>query len=223
MTETRFLSKTDKYGITTTFGVVVMLLLFMASCGKDNKEVVEVTFDPENTYTMKATDVTSLISDSGITRYRLNAKEWLVFGKAEDPYWYFPEGIYVEKFDTLFQTEASIKADTAYHWDKKGLWKLIGNVEVESLQGENFQTSLLYWDQKEEKIYSDQYIRIEQEDKIITGIGFESNQDMTKYKIFNSQGTFPVNNTTPDSSRVNTAVADTTAVEVAKADSIKND
>ncbi|WP_455638584.1 LPS export ABC transporter periplasmic protein LptC [Parabacteroides sp.] len=223
MTETRFLSKTDKYGITTTFGVVVMLLLFMASCGKDNKEVVEVTFDPENTYTMKATDVTSLISDSGITRYRLNAKEWLVFGKAEDPYWYFPEGIYVEKFDTLFQTEASIKADTAYHWDKKGLWKLIGNVEVESLQGENFQTSLLYWDQKEEKIYSDQYIRIEQEDKIITGIGFESNQDMTKYKIFNSQGTFPVNNTTPDSSRVNTAVADTTVVEVAKADSIKND
>ena len=223
MTETRFLSKTDKYGITTTFGVVVMLLLFMASCGKDNKEVVEVTFDPENTYTMKATDVTSLISDSGITRYRLNAKEWLVFGKAEDPYWYFPEGIYVEKFDTLFQTEASIKADTAYHWDKKGLWKLIGNVEVESLQGENFQTSLLYWDQKEEKIYSDQYIRIEQEDKIITGIGFESNQDMTKYKIFNSQGTFPVNNTTPDSSRVNTAVADTTVVGVAKADSIKND
>ena len=50
----------------------------------------------------------------------------------------FPRGIYVEKFDTLFQTEASIKADTAYYYDKKGLWELIGNVEVESLQGEAF-------------------------------------------------------------------------------------
>ena len=65
MTETRFLCKTNKYGITTTFAVVVMLLLFMASCGKENKEVVEVTFDPENTYTLRTTDVSSLISDSG--------------------------------------------------------------------------------------------------------------------------------------------------------------
>ena len=60
MTETRFLCKTNKYGITTTFAVVVMLLLFMASCGKENKEVVEVTFDPENTYTLRTTDVSSL-------------------------------------------------------------------------------------------------------------------------------------------------------------------
>ena len=126
MTETRFLCKTGKYSITTTFAVVVMLLLFMASCGKENKEVVEVTFDPENTYTMRTTDATSLISDSGITRYRLNAKEWLVFGKAQEPHSYFPQGVYVEKFDSLFNVEASVKADTAYYWDKKGLYKLIG-------------------------------------------------------------------------------------------------
>ena len=110
MTETRFLCKTNKYGITTTFAVVVMLLLFMASCGKENKEVVEVTFDPENTYTLRTTDVSSLISDSGITRYRMNAKEWLVFGKAKEPYSYFPQGVYVEKFDSLFNVEASVKA-----------------------------------------------------------------------------------------------------------------
>ena len=108
MTETRFLCKTNKYGITTTFAVVVMLLLFMASCGKENKEVVEVTFDPENTYTLRTTDVSSLISDSGITRYRMNAKEWLVFGKAKEPYSYFPQGVSVEKFDSLFNVEASV-------------------------------------------------------------------------------------------------------------------
>ena len=107
-------------GITTTFVVVVMLLLFSASCSKEHKEVVDVEFDPDKTYTMKATDVSSLISDSGITRYRLKAKEWQIYGKAAEPHWYFPEGIYVEKFDTLFQTEASIKADTAYYYDKKG-------------------------------------------------------------------------------------------------------
>ncbi len=190
----RFLCKTNEQGITTTPAVVVMLLLFLTfiACESEKQEVVDVAFDPEKTYTMKATDVVSLISDSGITRYRLNAKEWWVFDKAKDPYWYFPEKIYVEKFDTLFHTEASIEADTAYYYSKRELWELIGHVEVRSLQGERFETSRLFWDQKEEKVYSEDYIRIEQEDKIVTGIGFESNQDMTNYKIFNSQGIFPV-------------------------------
>lgn len=169
-----------------------MLLSFMLSCGGEPQDVVEVTFDPERTYTMRTTDVSSLISDSGITRYRIEAKEWLIYGKAADPHWYFPEGFYLAKFDTLFRTEASVRADTAYYYDKRGLWQLIGHVDVESLQGERFQTEELFWNQKEERVYSDKYIRIEQADKVITGIGFESNQTMTQYKIFNSQGIFPV-------------------------------
>lgn len=191
----RFIRVTDILSITTTLGIVVMLLLFTVACSKEVKEVVDATYDPEKSYTMKATQVNTLISDSGITRYRIEAAEWIVFGKAKEPYWYFPEGIYVEKFDTLFHSEASIKADTAYYFDKKGLWHLIGNVEVESLQGEQFDTSELFWDQKKEKVYSDKYIRIQQKEQIITGVGFESNQNMTRYKIFNSQGEFPVEDT----------------------------
>lgn len=221
MTETRFPGKTNKYGITTILAVVVMLLLFMASCGKENKEVVEVEFDPENTYTMRTTDMTSLISDSGITRYRVNAKEWLMFGKAKEPYNYLPQGVYVEKFDSLFNVEASVKADTAYYWDKKGLYKLIGHVNVLSLEGKKLDTSILFIDQKEDKIHTDQYFELQEGEKIITGIGFESNQNMTKYKIFNSQGTFPVSESPRDSSRVNVTPTDSTVVDVTKTDSIK--
>lgn len=191
----RFIRVTDILSITTIPRVVVMLLLFTVACSKEVKEVVDATYDPEKSYTMKATQVNTLISDSGITRYRIEAAKWIVFGKAKEPYWYFPEGIYVEKFDTLFHSEASIKADTAYYFDKKGLWHLIGNVEVESLQGEQFDTSELFWDQKKEKVYSDKYIRIQQKEQIITGVGFESNQNMTRYMIFNSQGEFPVEDT----------------------------
>lgn len=178
--------------MTTTFRVVVVFLLFTASCGKDKKDVVEVVFDPETTYTMRTTDIQSLISDSGLTRYRLKAKEMMVFEKAEEPFWYFPRGIYIEKFDTLFNIEASFEADTAYHWDKKGLWKAIGNVNILNLEGERFETELLYWDSNEERIYSDAFIRIEQHDKTITGIGFESDQNMTNYRIFRPQGSIPV-------------------------------
>lgn len=204
MIRNRFLCKTNKQGITTIFVVVVMLLLFTASCGSDVKEVVNDKFDPETSFTLKSTDVSTLISDSGVTRYRATAKVWLMYDKAEEPYQYFPEGIFVEKFDTLFQSEASFKADTAYNYKKKQLWKFIGNVKAISLEGKTFETSLLYWDQEKEKVYSDQYIRIEEADKIITGIGFESNQNMTQYKIFNSTGIFPLKDQSADSTRIST-------------------
>ncbi len=188
-------------GITAAPWVAVMLLLLMLACSGEHKEVVDVVFDPETTYTMKTTGVVSLISDSGVTRYRANAKEWLVYGKAKEPYWFFPKGIYVEKFDSLFSTEASIQADTAFYYDKQGLFRFVGQVEVRSLQGERFDTEELFWNQKEDKVYSERFIRIEQEDKIITGIGFESNQNMTRYIIKESRGVFPVNTTPADTTK----------------------
>jgi len=51
---------------------------------------------------------------------------------------------------------------------------------------------LLYWDQNTGKVYSDKRIRIEQIDRIIIGQGFESNQQMTDYKIHNMEGIFYV-------------------------------
>lgn len=185
----RFQGKTNQYGITTIIGIVVMFLLSITSCGRENAEMVEVAFDPETTYTMRTTDVAMLVSDSGVTRYRLNAKEWLTFDKAVEPYYYFPEGIYVEKFDSLFQTEASVKADTAYNWTKKEMWKLIDNVEVQNLQGDRFYTSELYWDQKAGEIYSDKpVLMIDKEGKeSYAEGGFKSNQDMTKYQFYNGK------------------------------------
>lgn len=184
--------------ITTTLLVVVMLVLLITSCKKENTEVVEVAFDPETTYTMKTTDIVELVSDSGIIRYKMTADEWYIYEKAQEPYYYFPKGAYVERFDTLFNKDMSVEADTVYYFYKKELWELIGNVKIVSLKGEKFDTEHLFWDQKTEKIYSDEYIRIEEEDKIITGIGFESNQNMTKYNVFNSQAILPVEETEAD-------------------------
>lgn len=214
MIKNRFLCKTNRLGITTILAVVVMLLLFTSSCNGDKKEVVVVAFDPETTYTLRTTDYTTQFSDSRITRLRAIAKVHLKFDKAKEPFSYFPEGLYVEKFDTLFRTEASLKADTAYNYEKKGLWKFVGNVKVESLEGKTFETSLLFYDEKKEKVYSDKYIRIQEEDKIITGIGFESNQDMTKYKIFDSQGEIPINESVASDSTKKTVSADSVLVAV---------
>lgn len=130
-------------------------------------------------------------------RYKIITAEWLIFSEVDTPFWAFEKGIYLEKFDTLFHIDASIKADTAYYYEPKKLWELRSNVHIRSQRGDKFDTQLMYWDQGKERIYSDQFIRIEQPDKVLTGYGFESNQQMTEYQIFNNTGIFTVEDTTP--------------------------
>ena len=140
---------------------------------------------------MVTRDVSTYISDSGVVRYKIIAKEWKVFDRLDPSMWTFEKGVYLEKFNNDFSIEATIIADTAYYYDKKELWELRSNVHIENEQNEKFDTNLLFWDQKTEKVYSDQYIRIQQEKKIITGTGFESNQQFTNYTIKKTQGIFP--------------------------------
>ncbi|MCL2650160.1 MAG: LPS export ABC transporter periplasmic protein LptC [Candidatus Azobacteroides sp.] len=167
--------------------------LFSATCSKGKTVMDTIEVDAQALPLMHTENASSLISDSGVTRYRLVAKVWDVYDKHPDSYWYFPKGLYVEKFDSVFNVEGSIKSDTAYYYDKKMLWHLIGNVEVMNLQKEKFETQELFWNEKTEKIYSNKPIRIEQADKIILGEGFESNQSMTNYDIFKTYAVLYVN------------------------------
>ena len=186
-------TKTYQYitNIAAAFLAAVMFVLFPACSGR-GKNLAEAVSENDTLPSMKTLGVSTLISDSGITRYKVEAEEWLIYDKKNPPYWAFEKGVYLEKFDTLFRIEASIKADTAYYHEKKKLWELKGNVQIMSLRGDKFQTDLLFWDEKKEKVYSDKYIQIEQDDKMIRGYGFESNQDLTEYEIKNTTGIFTI-------------------------------
>lgn len=168
-----------------TIGIVaIVMLFFYTACGSKDKDLVEINYDLKTTPSMITDSVTALISDSGITRYKLVADIWAVYDKAEDPYWYFPEGIYLERFDSLFQVEAKILADTAWNYTDKKLWRLKGNVDIRNMQGEMFLSDELFWDQQKQTVYSDKYIQIKRGATELKGYGFESNQQMTEYRIF---------------------------------------
>ena len=137
--------------ITIALRVMVMLLLF-SSCSGRKKEMGAAITERDSLPVMDTKGVTTLISDSGITRYRVNTAEWLIYDRKKPPYWAFEKGIYLEKFDT----------------------------------------ELLYWDQNKKRVYSDQRVRIEQPDQIIYAIGFESNEQLTKYRFFKTEGIFYV-------------------------------
>ena len=190
---------------------LLSLPLLLWSCSGRQKAMGEAITERDSLPMMDTRGVTTLISDSGMIRYRILADEWKVFDRKKPPHWSFEKGVYLEKFDTLFRVEASIEADTAYFYTKEELWKLVRNVHIQNLKGEKFDTDLLYWDQKKKRVYSDRFIRIEQPDRVITGRGFESNQEMTVYTIHKPEGIFYVDE--ESTAAPDTLQADTLTVE----------
>ena len=186
--------------ITAALYAAVMFVIFPSCSGKD-KNLVDAITERDSLPSMKSLGVTTLISDSGITRYKIITEEWSIFDKKTPPHWAFEKGVYLEKFDSLLHIDASIKADTAYYYEKEKLWELRSNVHIQSQRGDKFDTELLFWDENKKKVYSDNFIRIEQEDKTITGYGFESNQELTDYVIRNTTGIFTVENQTTTTSQ----------------------
>lgn len=191
--------------ITTAVPVVVMsfILLFLLGCTGRKTDFGDAITERDSFPAMSTFGVTTFISDSGVTRYKIETEEWLVFDRKAPSYWSFEKGVYLEKFDSIFRVEASIKADTAYFFDKNKLWKLIGNVDIRNQKGERFETDLLFWNQNTGKVYSDKRVRIEQIDRITIGYGFESDQEMVNYQIKNMEGIYYF-----DGSAENTAPTD---------------
>lgn len=178
--------------ITIAFGAIVMLLL-LSSCDGKKKAVGDAIIERDSLPVMNTLGVTTLISDSGVTRYRVTTEEWQMFDRKNPPYWSFEKGVYLEQFDSVFNIEASVKSDTAYFYDKERLWKLIGNVDVKNRKGERFNTELLYWNQATQKVYTDKFIRIQQPGKIIYSYGLDSNEQLTVYQFRNMSGEIEVN------------------------------
>jgi LPS export ABC transporter protein LptC len=170
--------------------IVLLSALLLLSCGGRNKNMG--TIDVEDTLpVLHGEDITSLISDSGVTRFRLETQVWDAYANDTAPYWYFPEGIYVEQFDSLFQVSGYVRADTAYYFERSGLWRLLHNVLVKNAEGTMCETSELFWNSREpatsvRSIYSDRFVRITTPKEVITAIGFKSNQSLTKYTFYQS-------------------------------------
>jgi len=165
--------------------MISVFSVFFTACGGEKKDFVDTAYNKDSIPSMVTDSVTELISDSGLIRYKMVTSKWLVFDNARDPYWFFPQKIYIEQFDTLFQIQATLEADTAWNYTQRKLWKLKGNVFIRNRQNETFESQELFWNEKTGRVYSDKYIEINKPGELLLrGRGFDSNQQMTEYRIF---------------------------------------
>jgi hypothetical protein len=193
--------------LQTKIAVVCILFccIFLISCNKKSHQFQKTSIDVQTIPVSRTEDALSLISDSGITRYRVKAKVLEMYTHPED-YWYFPEKIYVERFDSLLHVEGSMEADTAYYFEKKELWQLIGNVVVKNLEGTTFETSELFWDRKvppnsREAIRTDKWTKVTRSngDYQYGRNGFKSDVSLDDPQLYNVGGEMSVKESPSDS------------------------
>jgi len=92
-------------------------------------------------------------------------------------------------------TGGEITCDSAYYDEEKALWSLNSMVTITNTNGGKIETNQMYWDRKANKYYSDSFIRLQSQDKILEGHGYESNDRITNYKVHKVQAIVPVGST----------------------------
>lgn len=176
-----------------SFVASLALAVAVGSCTQETKIDITKSLNPAKMPSMVTHNVNTLISDSGVTQYKIVAPVWYVYDEVDIPYWSFPKGLYLQKFDPKFNVIATVAADSARFFRMQKLWRLDGNVEMTKAPKDLFLSPRVFWDQRRQRLYSDTFIHIENATHVLEGTGFESNERLTEYRILHPTGIFPVN------------------------------
>ncbi len=162
----------------------------LSSCTEAQEHIAPAVNPEDSASVMTSYGVNTLISDSGVIKYRIVTERWDVNTVREPSRWEFMKGIFFEQFDEQFHVEAYIQADTAWYYDKKRLWKLRGRVSVRNVKGLIYTSEELYWDGMRHEFYSTVFSRVVTPERTLEGSYFRSDEHMEHYLVTNSKGSF---------------------------------
>lgn len=169
------------------FAVLVSGTALFFSC-RDNIEIVNTSLD-ENTPTQIAENFVTSYTDSALLQVRMEAPLMKYYGKMENPYSDFPEGVIVYFYDGQDQPSGHISANFGRYYEADHLWEVRDSVVALNEKNELLETELLFWDERKELIYTDKFVKITQQDQIIRGYGLESDPRFYKWTIKNVTAT----------------------------------
>ena len=139
---------------------------------------------------MTSYGVNTLISDSGVIKYRIVTERWEVNTNRNPSRWIFDKGVLLEQFDEKFHINSYIQCDTAYYFDQQRIWKLYGRVRILTKDGLRFSSEQLTWDENKHEISSNVFSKLVTPERTLQGSHFWSDERMTKYFVSNTKGSF---------------------------------
>ncbi|MBO4893144.1 MAG: LPS export ABC transporter periplasmic protein LptC [Prevotella sp.] len=192
------------------------LLLFtvhcslFTACEEAKEHTAPAIYDRDSVSTMVSYGVNTLISDSGIIKYKIVTERWDVNMVKQPSRWTFEKGVFFEQFDQNFHVEAYVQADTAWYYDQQKLWHLRGRVRIRNANGLVYTSEELYWDGLRHELYSNVFSRVTTPERTLQGTYFRSDEQMRHYTVSNSKGSFMAEDMTGENKNQDSAPGDTT-------------
>lgn len=160
----------------------------MTGCVNDMEEVKAIVEDEKLLPVEVADSIQIIYTDSAILKVILEAGH-LERYLGENPYLEMTEGVHVRFYNSLGMVESELRSNYAISYENTDIMEAKEDVVVVNKEGETLNTEHLVWEEKTEKIHTEEFVKITTEDEVIFGHGFESNQDFTKYRIKKIKGT----------------------------------
>jgi len=136
----------------------------------------------------RITEFETIYSDSARIKVRITGVEMLRFRENNDFVQIFPNGVQVEFFDDFGAVTSTLTAGYGTRNETQEQVIVRDSVVWQSTEGDRLDTEELVWEAQEERIFSDRFVRLRQGRQVITGIGFESNQNFTESRVRAVQG-----------------------------------
>ena len=173
--------------------VIVAALLatmMMWSCEEQKEHIAPPIYERDSVSVMTTYGVNTLISDSGVIKYKIVTERWDVNTVKNPSRWTFEKGVFFEQFDEKLHVEAYIQADSAWYYDQKKLWHLRGRVRIRNNNGLLYESEELFWDGLRHELYSNVFSKVTTPERNMEGTYFLSDERMTHYTVSNSKGSF---------------------------------
>jgi len=166
------------------------LVATLLSCEETKEHIAPPIYDRDSVSVMTSYGVNTLISDSGVIKYKIVTERWDVNTVKNPSRWTFEKGVFFEQFDEKLHVEAYIQADTAWYYDVKKLWHLRGRVRIRNINGLIYESEELFYDGLRHELYSNVFSKVTTPERSMEGTYFLSDEHMKHYTVSNSTGSF---------------------------------
>jgi LPS export ABC transporter protein LptC len=170
--------------------IAAFVAMILSGCNDVQEHTAPAIRDRDSASVMTSYGVNTLISDSGVIKYKIITERWDVNTIKNPSRWTFEKGVFFEQFDEKFHVQAYIQADTAWYFDQQKLWHLRGRVKIRNINGLLYESEELYWDGVRHELYSNVFSKVTTPERSMEGTYFLSDERMTHYTVSNSKGSF---------------------------------
>ena len=170
--------------------IAAFVAMILSGCNDVQEHTAPAIRDRDSASVMTSYGVNTLISDSGVIKYKIITERWDVNTIKNPSRWTFEKGVFFEQFDEKFHVQAYIQADTAWYFDQQKLWHLRGRVKIRNINGLLYESEELYWDGVRHELYSNVFSKVTTPERNLEGTYFLSDERMTHYTVSNSKGSF---------------------------------